>query len=306
MLDRISSMQVFVRVVGLGGFSAAARELGISQTMVTKHVAALERRLGLKLLHRTTRSVTVTEAGKRYLESCERILVELEEAEQVARADQVEPRGGLRLAVPVVFGEREIAPLMAEFAALYPGVDIELGFNDRVIDLVDEGWDMAVRVGLLRDSSLVARRLAPCRMVVCAAPEYLARRGTPTGVAQLARHECLGYTLPSAATAERWLFGLNGETSVPVRPRLRANNGEALRVAAVAGFGLIHQPTFIVGDDIRAGRLVRVPLDAPEPEILGVHAVLPPGRNPPAKVRAFVDFLAARFAPEAPWDRGLG
>ena len=170
MLDRITSMQGFVRVATLGGFSAAARNLGLSQTMVTKHVVALEERLGVKLFRRTTRTVTLTEAGRRYLESCERILAEIEEAEQAAVADHLEPRGLLRLAVPVVFGNREIAPLLADFAKLNPAVSIDLGLNDRVVDLVEEGWDMAVRIGALKDSTLIARRIAACRVVQCASP----------------------------------------------------------------------------------------------------------------------------------------
>ncbi|MDQ0472469.1 LysR family transcriptional regulator [Labrys wisconsinensis] len=306
MLDRVLGMQVFARVAALGGFSAAARVLGMSQTMATKHVAALEERLGVKLFHRTTRRVTLTEAGRRYLEFCERILVEMDEAEQAAAADRVEPRGLLRLAVPVSFGVREIAPLLADFTRLHPQVSVELGLNDRVVDLVEEGWDLAVRIGLLRDSSLVARRLAPCRIILCATPAYLRAHGTPRTIADLAGHDCLGYTLPTPATADRWVFGETADIVVPVTTRLRANNGDALLAAALAGQGLIYQPTFILGDDIRAGRLVPLALDHPVRSKLAVHALMPPGRNPPAKVRAFVDFLALRFWPEAPWDRGLG
>jgi len=305
VLDRITSMQAFVRVATLGGFSAAARSLSLSQTMATKHVVALEERLGVKLFRRTTRSVTPTEAGRRYLESCERILAEIEDAEEAAVADHLELRGQLKLAVPVVFGTREIAPLLGDFARLHPAVTIDLGFNDRVVDLVDEGWDMAVRIGILKDSTLTARRLAPCHIVQCASPDYLARRGTPYRIADLASHDCLSYTLPGPAAAERWLLGENGEVSVPIQPKLKANNGDALRAAAVAGLGIISQPTFIVGDDIRAGRLVLLRLEHPPMRGLGVHAVMPPGRNPPAKVKAFAEFLALRFWPEPLWDRDL-
>jgi DNA-binding transcriptional LysR family regulator len=305
MLDRFTGMQVFVRVAGLGSFSAAGRALGLSQTMVTKHVQALEDRLGTRLFHRSTRRLTLTEAGRRHLEFCERILAEIDEAEQAAVAERVEPRGVLRVAAPVVFGTREIAPLLAEFLALYPAISIDIGFNDRVVDLIEEGWDVAIRIAVLAESSLVARRLAPCNIALCAASSYLARRGVPRTAADLAGHECLGYTLPSPAAAERWVFGRNGEISVPVAGRLRASNGEALRQAALAGVGLINQPTFIVGDDIRAGRLVMVALDRPQRTSLGVYAIQSSGRNPPAKVRAFVDFLKARFSPRPPWDRGL-
>lgn len=305
MLDRIASMQVFARVAALGGFSAAARALGMSQTMATKHVAALEERLGVKLFHRTTRRVTLTEAGRRYLEFSERILLEMEDAEEAAAADRIEPRGTLRLAVPVTFGVREIAPLIADFVRLHPKVTVELGLNDRIVDLVDEGWDMAVRIGQLRDSSLIARRLAPCRVALCATPGYLQVHGTPRIVADLSAHTCLVYTLPSPATADRWHFGEKGEVVTPVKGPIRANNGEALLTAALQGLGLIYEPSFIVAPDIRAGRLVSVRLDHPPHAGLAVHAIMPPGRNPPAKVRAFVDFLALRFWPEPPWDRGL-
>jgi len=306
VLDRLTGMQVFVRVAALGSFSAAARTLSLSQTMVTRHVQALEDRLGVRLFHRSTRRLTLTEAGRRHLEFCERILAEIEEAEQATADERIEPRGLLRVAVPVVFGTREIAPLLAGFLQRHPAIGVDIGFNDRVVDLVDEGWDMAVRIAVLAESSLLARRLAPCRMVLCAAPSYLDRRGTPRTVADLAGHDCLGYTLPVPTAAERWTFGRDGEVGVAVSGRLRASNGEALRQAALAGLGLINQPTFILGDDIRAGRLVIVSLDRPQRTSLAIHAVQPPGRNPPAKVRAFVDHLRSHFGPNPPWDRGLG
>jgi DNA-binding transcriptional LysR family regulator len=305
MLDRVTSMQVFARVAASGSFSAAARQLGLSQTMVTKHVAAIEARLGVKLLHRSTRRLTLTEAGRGYLDACERILADLEEAEALATRDRVEPRGTLRLNVPLSFGVREVAPALADFARAYPAVSVDLGLNDRYVDLVDEGWDMAVRIGKLADSSLVARRLAPCRTMVCAAPAYLAAHGTPRTVADLAGHNCMGYTLPSAIGADRWAFGPDGEVVVPVSGNLRASNGDALVAAALAEQGLIYQPTFLVGDAIRAGQLVPVHLDHPTFERLAVHALWPSARQAPAKVRAFIEFLARRFAPKPPWDRAL-
>ena len=304
MLDRVTGMQVFVRVAAQGSFSAAARGLSLSQTMVTKHVAALEERLGVKLLHRSTRRLTLTEAGRHYLASCERILADIEEAETSARADQLEARGTLRLNVPLSFGFREIAPALAEFACLNPAVSVDLGLSDRYVDLIDEGWDLAVRIGILQDSSLVARYLAPCRVVLSAAPAYLAARGRPQLLADLAAHNCLGYTLPNPASADRWQFGRNSEIAVKIAGNLRAGNGDALVAAALAGQGLILQPTFLVADHLRAGRLVALTLDQPT-RILPIHAILPSGRQPPAKVRAFVEFLARRFKPDPPWDRGL-
>jgi DNA-binding transcriptional LysR family regulator len=279
--------------------------MGLSQTMVTKHIASLEARLGIKLFHRTTRRLSITEAGRSYLESSERILSDMEAADAAVASERVEPRGLLRVNVPVVFGTRQIAPLLADFTERYPNVTIELGLNDRLVDLAEEGWDLAIRIGKLRDSSMVARRLAPSRMVVCAAPSYLARHGTPRSVGDLASHNCLGYTLSQQASAAEWLFGKQGDIRVQVKGNLRANNGDALRAATLAGLGVARQPTFIVADDLRAGTLVALALDQPEIQTSAVHAVYLPDRRPPAKVRAFIDFLAASFSPEPPWDRGL-
>jgi DNA-binding transcriptional LysR family regulator len=304
MLDRLTGLEVFARVAAAGSLSAAGRTMGMSQTMVTKHLAALEARLGAKLFHRTTRRLSITEAGRSYLEASERILADIEAANDAVAADRVEPRGLLRLNVPVVFGTRQIASLLPEFAQRCPRVTVELGLNDRHVDLAEEGWDMAIRIGALADSSLVARRLAPCRMATCAAPSYLKARGTPRTVAELADHNCLGYTL-ALSGPHRWSFGKRAEISVPIVGDLRANNGDALLAAAVAGQGIIYQPTFIVADDLRAGRLTALSLDQPTNERLAVHAVYLPDRHPPAKVRAFIDFIATRFAPEPPWDRGL-
>jgi DNA-binding transcriptional LysR family regulator len=305
MLDRLTGLEVFTKVASSRSLSAAARAMGLSQTMVTKHLAALEARLGVKLFHRTTRKLSITEAGRSYLEASERILAEIEAADANVAADRVEPRGLLRLNAPVAFGTRQIAPLLAEFTALNPRVAIELGLNDRLVDLAEEGWDLAIRIGNLSSSSLIARRIAPCRVVVCAAPSYLRARGTPPQtVSGLAGHNCLGYTL-SQTSVDRWVFGARAQVSVQVSGNLRANNGEALRAAAIAGQGVIYQPTFIVADDLRAGTLVTLNLDQPTVELGGIYAVYLPDRQPPAKVRAFIDFIATRFAPDPPWDRGL-
>ena len=272
-MDRFTSLEVFAKVAGTGSLSAAARALGLSQTMVTKHVAALEARLGTKLFHRTTRRLSITEAGRRYLESTERILAELEAADSAVAADRFEPRGVFRLNAPVSFGAWQIAPLLDEFSRRHPRLQVELGLNDRLVDLAEEGWDMAVRIGTLADSSLIARRIAPCRSVVAAAPTYLAAHGTPKTVAELAQHNCLGYTLSRSTDVGRWPFGERGETVVQVSGNLRANNGDALRAAAVAGQGIVYQPTFIIADDLRAGTLVALSLDRPALELGGIYAV---------------------------------
>ncbi len=297
-------MQVLARVAALGSFSAAARALGMSPAMATKHIDALEDRLGTRLFFRSTRKLTLTEAGLRHVQATERILAEIEEAEAAAAEDVVEPRGVLRINAPLSFGLRQVMPALADFAHAYPALTIDIALTDRFVDLIDEGWDVAIRLGILRDSSLIARALAPIYMALCAAPAYLAAHGRPTKLADLAHHNCLGYTLPTPAHAARWFLGADGTIAVPVRGTLMANNGDALREAAVAGHGLIYQPTFIVADDIRAGRLIALTLDQPLPRLGSAHAVYPGGRTPPAKVRTLIDFLARRWR-DAPWDHDL-
>ena len=226
--------------------------------MATRHVDALEDRLGTRLFFRSTRKLTLTDAGQRHLQATERILAEIEEAEAAAAEDVVEPRGTLRINAPLAFGLRQVMPALADFAVHYPALAIDVALTDRFVDLIDEGWDIAIRLGALRDSSLIARSAgADPRGALRDRPPIsppMARRKT---IADLASHNCLGYTLPTPASAGRWIFGTDGSISVPVRGTLMANNGDALREAALAGQGLIYQPTFIVADDIRAGRLVR-------------------------------------------------
>ncbi len=296
MLDRVTGMQVFSRVAALGSLSAAARALGMSQTMATKHMAALEDRLGTKLLHRTTRRLSLTEAGRTYLEAAERILADIEEADAKATVAAVEVRGTLRLNAPVSFGIREIAPLLPELAARHPGLTIDLGLNDRYVDLVEEGWDLAIRIGSMKSSSFVARRIAPCPTVVCASPHYLAKHGRPTTIAALSAHNCLGYTLSRDVGVDRWYFGRDGKVSTPVKANLKANNGDVLVAAAVAGQGIIYQPSFLVSREIDAGQLVPIRLDHPTREFDGIYAAYASDRRPPAKVRATIDYLAEHFS----------
>jgi DNA-binding transcriptional LysR family regulator len=303
MLDRVTGMQVFARVAQLGTLSAAARALGMSQTMATKHLAGIEDRLGVKLMHRTTRRLTLTEAGRRYLEAAERIIAEVQDAEASAAAERVDPRGMLRVNASVSFGWRELAPLIPEFSATYPAVEVDLGLNDRFIDLIEEGWDVAIRIGALTESTMIARKIAPCGVVVCAAPSYLAERGTPRSVNDLAGHNCLGYTLSRAFGPDHWPFGTDGKVVVPIKGDVRASSGDALWAIALAGQGLVYLPTFLVAPDLRAGRLVSVTLDHPTMDLPGIYALYPADRRPPAKVRAFIDFLVSRFAPVPPWER---
>ncbi|WP_215765637.1 LysR family transcriptional regulator [Gluconobacter cerinus] len=303
MLDRITSMQAFVRVVGQGSFAAAARSLGLSQTMVTKHVSALEAYLGVALFHRSTRRLSLTEPGQLYLDRCQKLLSSLEDMEQEVTAGAAEPRGLLRMNTPVSFAIRHVAPLLPEFSQKYPLVTVELGVDDRRVDPIAEGWDLTLRIGHLLPSSLKARRLAHINFTLCAAPSYLAKHGTPASVSDLEHHTCLGYTLSDPVGTTRWSFGRRGERTIPVKSSLRSNNGDVLRTAALAGQGILYQPTFIVADEVQSGLLKPITLDTPLLEGPDLHAVYVPTTHVPLKVRVMIDFLAARYAPVPPWER---
>jgi len=291
-VDRVISMRVFVRAATDGSLSAAGRRLGMSPAMATKHVNALEARLGVKLFHRTTRRLSLTEAGGTYLEACQRILPEIDEAEAIAASQRVKVAGLLRMNVPLSFGGRFVAPLIPEFSRRYPEVKVELGLSDAQLDLISGRWDLAIRIGRLADSTLQARRLGESTMIVCAAPSYLDRRGVPRRVAELIQHNCLSYTLSALQDEKYWAFGPRGDIRVPVSGDLIANNGHALLAAAVGGQGVIYQPDFIVEEALKGGELVALELDKPVVELGGIHVLYPPDRRPPAKVRAMIDYLA--------------
>ncbi|WP_185265886.1 LysR family transcriptional regulator [Halopseudomonas xiamenensis] len=299
-MDRVTSMRVFVRAASAGSLSAAARHLGMSPAMATKHVNALEARLGVKLFHRTTRQLSLTEAGSNYLEACQRILPEIDEAEAAATSQRIKATGLLRMNVPLSFGTRFIAPLIPEFSHRHPEVKIELGLSDAQLDLIAGSWDLAIRIGRLADSPLQTRQLGNSCMLVCAAPAYLDRRGVPRTVGELAQHNCLSYTLSAMQDSKQWAFGTQGELRVPINGDLLANNGDALLAAAVAGQGIIYQPHFIVGEALARGELVALELDKPVIELGGIHVLYPPDRRPPAKVRVMIDYLAEVFARTPP------
>ncbi|MBA1274069.1 LysR family transcriptional regulator [Stutzerimonas azotifigens] len=295
MLDRLTGMRVLARAAQAGSLSAAGRQLGMSAAMATKHIDALEARLGIKLLHRSTRGLTLTDVGANYLEACLRILDEVDEAEAAAASQRVDATGLLRMNVPLSFGTRFIAPLMPEFARRHPAVTVELGLNDSQIDLIDGGWDMGVRIGRLANAPMQARQLSDCPMLVCAAPTYLARHGMPRSVTELADHNCLGYSLSPLAGPGEWAFGRDGQIRVSVRGDLIANNGAALVAAAIGGQGIVYQPQFIVGEALRRGALQILTLDQPCYALGGIHAIYPRNRRPPAKVRAMIDYLVEAF-----------
>jgi DNA-binding transcriptional LysR family regulator len=301
MADRLTAIEVFVRIVEEGSLTAAGARLGLSRAAVSKHLVALEDRLGVRLLNRTTRRCSLTEAGSSYHDRARQILAELAEAEREAGRSGAQPTGRLRLNAPMTFGTMHLAPAIPGYCAAHPAVTVDMTLNDRLVDLVEEGFDLAVRIGRLADSSLVARRLAPCRFLACAAPSYLAARGRPAAPEELEAHACLGYSY--APGGDIWEFtGPDGPRRVRVSGPMRANNGEALAAAAAAGLGIVLSPSFIVSAHLRAGRLVPV-LEGYAVAERGIFAVWPAGRHLSAKVRSFVDFLVGRFGPTPYWDR---
>lgn len=300
-MDRLDDLVTFVLAVKAGGLGRAADRLGISKSVVSRRLDRLERELGVSLLHRTTRGVQPTEAGVAFEKRCSRLLAELENAREEVRGHGGHLSGSLRLAAPVSFGWRHLAPALAQFSARHDRLVLDVSYADRNVDLVAEGFDLAVRIGVPEDSSLIARRIAPIRLVMVASPDYLAERGTPREPADLARHAGLIATRAGSTNAI-WRFEVGGrwQAGAPGEVRLRADNGEALMEGAAAGLGLTVLPTFIAADGIGSGKLVPVLPTLPMPE-MSLSVLRPPGEVT-AKVRALTDDLAARFGPEPHWD----
>jgi DNA-binding transcriptional LysR family regulator len=294
-MDRLTSMAVFKRTVELGSFAAAARQFGMSPEMAGNHVRALETRMGVRLLNRTTRRLHLTEAGSLYYARCNRILAEVDESEAEANALQTAPRGLLRIAVPVTFGVRSIAPAVSDYMMRYPDVSFDVAVSDRFVDLIEEGFDLAIRIGRLPDSNLIARLLTSPQLVVCASPAYLQRAGHPETPAELVSHSCLIYT--EIAAPDTWQFvGPAGQSeTVHVRGPIAATSAEFVREMAVAGHGVILGPNFSFRADIAAGRLSPLLPGWRASRDLAVHAVYPHRSLVSAKVRSFVDFLAERL-----------
>lgn len=286
----------FVRVVETGAFSRAAERMGMSKSILSRRVARLEEQLGARLLTRSAQGAQPTDAGQAYYERAGSALAELEAAQEVVAEAVTQVAGPIRLAAPLSFGIEHLAPVLADFAAEHPRVELDISFDDSTVDLVAGGFDLAVRIGNLPDSSLVARRIAPSRRVVVASPAYLDARGRPQHPRDLSAHDMLVYP------HDQWRFrvGKGWETG-RAKPVLRADNGEMLRAAAVAGLGLCILPSFIASPALQAGTLEVVLKDHPLEEA-GLHVVMPPGRATTARVRALVDFLADRFGPEPAWD----
>ncbi|MCT7655558.1 LysR family transcriptional regulator [Oceanimonas sp. NS1] len=288
-MDRIDIMRAFVTVVAEGSFTQAADRLALSPQLVSKYVARLEQRLGTRLLNRTTRKVHATEEGVRYAERARQLLHDIDELELGLGDAHRQAQGRLRVSAPVSFATRHLAPLLCDFQQAHGHVSVDLQLNDRKVDIVEEGFDVALRIGHLKSSSLIARRIAPIRLVICAAPEYLERHGTPGRPEELKQHRCLHYSY------------MEHDVGLPGDRALSCNNGDVLVEAAIRGAGIVIQPTFIAGPAIADGRLrVILPEHAPAP--MALYAVYAHRTLLPGKIRSFVDFMDGYFGDPPGWD----
>jgi DNA-binding transcriptional LysR family regulator len=290
-------MMLFVRVADLGSFAAAADQLGLTRSVVTRQIAALEDHLGVKLMTRTTRRLTLTSAGTDYLDKCRTILDLVESAETDVMEARLNPRGNLRVGLPLSFGLKRIAPLLPDFQKIYPEITLALDFTDRHINLIDEGIDLSIRITARLDPGDVVRKLGETRLLAIASPEYLARHGRPAHPSELSGHACLGYS--DMANNRPLSFLVDGKMENFYLPlRMQANNGDALALATAQGLGISVQPDFIVEDHLASGAVVTL-LESFEPSPLGIYAVLPSNRYLPHRVRVLLDFLAEALARQA-------
>ena len=304
MADTLAGMRVFTAVVDAGSFARAAEKLELSRGMTSRYVAQVEAHLGVRLLNRTTRRLSLTEAGNDYYQRATQVLALVEEAEQAASHEAAEPRGTLRINASVAFGARHMGTLISAYLRRYPEVRVDLTLNDRIVDLVEEGFDVAVRIARRIDPGLVARRIGPARMIACASPAYLRQSGAPKTPADLVRHNCLTYAYAGAQNEWRFTRGKREQT-VKVGGTLHANNGDILSRAAADGLGVTVQPTFLIDGLFREKKLMRV-LEGWEADSLTIFAVYPSRQFLPAKVRSFIDFMLEHFGDKPSWDRGIG
>jgi DNA-binding transcriptional LysR family regulator len=301
-MTELDDLRSFVEVIESGGFNRAARRLGVSKSIVSRRIARLEADLGTRLISRTTRGIGATEAGLEFKQRSQRILAELEQAREAVAMQAGEVAGRLQLSAPLAFGQRHLVAVLTELALRHPRLELDVSYSDRLVDLVGERFDAAVRLGVLRDSSLVARRIASVRPFVVASPAYLARNGRPEKPEDLLAHECLIY--PGRSEPD-WRFRM-GKRTISVRPtgRLRTDNGEAMLHWALAGLGVAELPSFLASDAIESGALVPLLLDFPM-DAGAIFVVRPPGSYVPGKVRVLIDILVERFGGEPTWDRCL-
>lgn len=300
-MQDLNLMLIFAEVVEAGSFSGAARQLGVSRSAISKAVANLEKALGARLLNRSTRHLSLTEVGAAFSEHCQRIKQESESARQVVDSLNSAPRGTLRVAASVAFGTLHIAPALSDFLNRYPEIDMDMTIIDRPVDLVEEGYDIVIRVCETPPDNVVARRIAPAGSKLCATPAYFERFGTPQRPEDLVSHNCLDYI--HSGDRGVWRFtGPAGEIAVPISGRLRINDDDALSHAVLGGLGLALLPTFLIGKDLQAGRLKAV-LSEYITTRRHIYAIYMPTRHLPLKIRVFVDFLAERFGPQPYWDQ---
>ncbi len=303
-IDVAACMRVFTAVVEAGSFAGAADKLDLSRGMATRYVAQLEAHLGVRLLNRTTRKLSLIEAGSDYCQRASQVLAMIAEAEASAAQESAVPRGTLRVTASVAFGIRQMGGAITEYLQRHPGVEVDLSLNDRIVDVVEEGFDLAVRVAARIDPGLVARKLTRARFALCASPAYLKQHGAPRTPEQLAAHNCMTYAYSSLPS--EWRFSRRGtERTVRVSGNLRGNNGDILVNAAIEGLGVVLQPAFLVFEALRRGQLVRL-LPGWDAGELGVFAVYAHRKFLPPKVRSFIDFLAERFGPEPEWEKEGG
>ena len=301
-MDRLHAMQSFVRVAEAGSFSAVAEQLNVARSAVTRQIASLEAHLGVKLIARSTRRLSLTSAGTTYVEQCRDILDRISEVEGNLAGERLILRGDVRVSVPMTFGLLHLTPLILEFSQANPDIHIDLDFNDRRVNLIEEGMDLALRITERLPETTVARQLTTCHSVAVASPAYLARYGEPTHPDELTQRACLAYSLTSRSS---WSFLIDGAPHlVEISGPITANNGSALQEAALRGMGIVCEPSFIAAEAIRQGKLVRILKNFQIPT-LDMFAVFPGNRFVPQRVRAFVDFLATRLGPEPYWDHGL-
>ena len=294
-MDRLTAMQVFAKVVELGSFARAAERLGMSTSACSRQVADLEAHLDTRLLNRTTRRLSLTEPGRAFHERCLQLIADVEEAELSARAGRERPRGTLRVTCSVNFGLRHVAPLIGPFLQKHPDVRIDVSLSDRMVDIVEEGFDLAIRIGESRSTSVIARKLGESCLIACAAPAYLKKHGTPKTPAQLTDHNCMLYEYLNPRTEWRFTDQAGHEPTVRVAGSMQTNNGDMLAAAAAQGLGICCEPDFIVAPFLADGTLRRI-LPGYQVAVTAIHAVYPSRRHLSAKVRAFVDVLAAAFA----------
>lgn len=303
-MQAFSAIPIFIAVVENGSFSSAASQLNITKSAISKRITQLEEELGIRLLNRTTRKLSLTEAGSRYYEYVVQSFNLAQQGVDAVTELQGSPRGRLKVTTPMTFGVLHVAPLISEFLKQYPDVTIDLQLEDKMVDLVEQGFDVGIRIGQLAESNLVAKRLAPCVSVLCASPEYLATHDTIVTPRDLINHNCLLYSYYRGGT-EWSLTQHHQEHRVVPSGSLRVNNSEALRKASLGGAGIANLPTFIVANDLLEGRLVHVLADYQLPQH-AVYAVFPERKHMPLKVRAFIDFIADKLGTDTPyWDKGL-